>query len=40
VSSAFREYFDPEDGAGYGARDFSWTAALVADLLSDAPPVS
>jgi len=23
-----------------GSRDFSWTAALVADLLSDAPLVS
>ncbi len=35
--SRFREYFDPETGAGYGAEDFSWTAALLIDLLHDAP---
>ncbi len=29
----FREYFDADTGAGAGARDFSWTAALVLDLL-------
>lgn len=41
VSKAgFREYFDPETGAGYGSRDFSWTAALTADLLSGARPAS
>lgn len=35
--SGFREYFDPETGAGYGAEDFSWTAALLIDLLHDDP---
>ena len=29
----FREYFDPETGAGYGAEEFSWTAALLIDAL-------
>ena len=24
-----REYFEPESGAGLGARDFAWTAALT-----------
>ena len=28
------EYFSPLSGDGYGAREFSWTAALVLDLLS------
>jgi glycogen debranching enzyme len=31
--SGWREYFDPFSGAGYGAADFSWSAALVIDLL-------
>jgi len=31
--SGFREYFDPETGAGYGAEAFSWTAALLIDAL-------
>ncbi len=35
--SGFREYFDPETGAGYGAEDFSWTAALLIDLLHRDP---
>jgi len=29
----FREYYDPHGGAGYGAQDFSWTAALYLDLM-------
>ena len=29
-----REYFDPLTGAGLGADDFSWTAALALDWLS------
>ena len=29
----FREYYDPRTGAGFGARDFSWTA-LTLDLLA------
>jgi glycogen debranching enzyme len=28
-----REYFNPLTGEGLGAKDFSWTAALVIDLL-------
>ncbi len=35
ATSGFREYFDPETGAGYGAEDFSWMAALLSDLLHD-----
>ncbi|MEO5874644.1 MAG: hypothetical protein ABIS86_21465 [Streptosporangiaceae bacterium] len=31
--SGFREYFDPFDGSGRGSHDFSWSAALVMDLL-------
>jgi glycogen debranching enzyme len=40
AQAGFREYFDPDTGTGYGSRDFSWTAALVADLLSGARPAS
>jgi hypothetical protein len=29
------EYFNARTGQGYGAPDFSWTAALVLDLLND-----
>jgi hypothetical protein len=29
----FREYYDPQTGTGFGARDFSWTA-LALDLLA------
>lgn len=32
--SGFREYFDPFDGSGRGSQDFTWTAALVLDLLA------
>jgi hypothetical protein len=31
------EYFSPLTGEGYGADDFSWTAALVIDLLARDP---
>ena len=31
--SGFREYFDPFDGTGRGSHDYSWSAALVLDLL-------
>lgn len=31
--SGFREYFDPRDGAGLGATDFTWSAALALDWL-------
>ena len=32
--AGFSEYFSPRTGEGYGADDFSWTAALVVDLLA------
>jgi Trehalase len=31
--SGFHEYFDPFTGEGYGSPDFSWTAALLIDVL-------
>jgi hypothetical protein len=31
--SGFREYFDPFTGEGYGSPEFSWTAALLIDVL-------
>jgi len=31
--SGFYEYFDPDTGKGYGSNDFSWTAALLIDVL-------
>ena len=31
--SGFCEYFSPKDGSPVGADDFSWTAALIIDLL-------
>ena len=31
----FAEYFSPLTGEGFGAEAFSWTAALVLDLLDD-----
>ncbi len=30
----FWEYYDPRSGEGLGARDFSWSAALVIDMTS------
>ena len=35
AESGFSEYYDPVTGDPAGARDFSWTAALAVDLLSD-----
>ena len=32
--SGFREYFDPFGGQGYGTDGFSWTAALLIDVLA------
>jgi glycogen debranching enzyme len=32
--SGFREYFDPLDGSGRGAHDFSWSAALALTMLA------
>lgn len=34
--SGFAEYFDPLSGEPAGGGDFSWTAALIADLLKQA----
>lgn len=31
----FREYYDPFTGEGLGGRSFSWTAALVIDMIKD-----
>ncbi|MEU3624921.1 hypothetical protein BS329_01585 [Amycolatopsis coloradensis] len=33
-NAGFREYVDPLTGSGHGVRDFSWTAAVVLDLLT------
>jgi hypothetical protein len=33
-SAGFREYVNPLTGQGLGARDFSWTAAVILDLLA------
>ncbi|XTZ17827.1 MGH1-like glycoside hydrolase domain-containing protein [Micromonospora echinospora] len=35
--AGFREYLHPLTGEGRGATDFSWTAAVVLDLLRTAP---
>jgi neutral trehalase len=35
--AGFFEYFSPITGEGFGAADFSWTAALVIDLLAADP---
>lgn len=34
----FREYFNPLTGEGYGAANFSWTAAIVVDLIRTRRP--
>lgn len=31
----FREYYDPFTGKGLGGKAFSWTAALVIDMIKD-----
>lgn len=36
--SGFREYFDPFSAEGYGSHDFSWTAALLIDVLRSREP--
>ncbi|MQY11528.1 hypothetical protein SRB5_16470 [Streptomyces sp. RB5] len=38
AASGFAEYVDPATGRPRGTRDFSWTAALVLDLLADEDP--
>jgi hypothetical protein len=35
AATGFAEYVDPFSGDGHGARDFSWTAAVTLDLLTD-----
>jgi hypothetical protein len=32
--SGFHEYFNPIDGSGYGSDRFSWTAALIIDMIN------
>lgn len=34
AGAGLREYFDPSTGAGLGGRDFTWTAALLLDVLA------
>ncbi len=36
--SGFREYFDPRGGNGHGTDRFSWSAALVLDVLAESGP--
>jgi hypothetical protein len=36
--TGFYEYFSPVTGQGFGAKEFSWTAALVVDLLEGTIP--
>jgi neutral trehalase len=36
ASAGFREYFHPKTGEGFGTDNFSWSAALTIDLLSEA----
>jgi hypothetical protein len=35
-ANGFAEYYDPTDGAALGGSHFTWTAAMVIDLLRDA----
>ncbi len=35
IRFGFNEYYDSFDGQGYGAKDFSWTAALFLDTAYD-----
>jgi glycogen debranching enzyme len=35
TESGFREYFDPFTLQGHGCRDFSWSAALVLDVIAE-----
>lgn len=37
LHSGCSEYFSPIDGRGLGAQNFSWTAALVVDMLAEEP---
>ena len=33
ADQGFREYYDPTTGAGLGGKNFSWTAALLIDMI-------
>ena len=33
--SGLREYFNPTTGSGHGTDDFSWSAALLIDVIGD-----
>ena len=33
TDQGFREYYDPTSGAGLGGKNFSWTAALLIDMI-------
>ena len=35
-TSGLREYFNPHTGSGHGTDRFSWSAALVLDVLAHA----
>ncbi|HYT01264.1 MAG TPA: hypothetical protein VEL70_00060 [Candidatus Acidoferrum sp.] len=37
ANHGFREYYDPFTGEGLGGKSFSWTAALVIDLIKNTP---
>ena len=37
ANHGFREYYDPFTGEGLGGKSFSWTAALVIDLIRNTP---
>jgi glycogen debranching enzyme len=37
-SGGFHEYFHPTTGRGYGSHLFSWTAALLLDILLEEEP--
>jgi hypothetical protein len=35
ATHGFREYYDAYTGEGLGGKSFSWTAALVIDMIKD-----
>jgi hypothetical protein len=35
LENGFYEYFDPHTGEGCGSDNFSWTAALIIDLINN-----
>ena len=34
ANAGLREYFDPQTGSGHGTTNFSWSAALLIDVLA------